>query len=67
MCRRKMKKSGQRGGLTVRHEGFLRHPLPLSRAGPLCWHLTARGGGGQPILSLVPVSPLPCSLIPVPR
>ena len=39
-----MKKCGQRGGLTVRLEGFLRHPLPWSRGGPLFRHLTARGG-----------------------
>ena len=41
---RKMKKCGQRGGLTVRLEGFLRHPLPWSRGGPLFRHPTARGG-----------------------
>ena len=41
---RKMKKCGQRGGLTVRLEGFLRHPLPWSRGGPLLRHPTARGG-----------------------
>ena len=40
----KMKKCGQRGGLTVRLEGFLRHPLPWSRGGPLFRHPTARGG-----------------------
>ena len=41
---RKMKKCGQRGGPTVRLEGFLRHPLPWSRGGPLFRHPTARGG-----------------------
>ena len=41
---RKMKKCGQRGGLTVRLEGFLRHPPPWSRGGPLFRHPTARGG-----------------------
>ena len=39
-----MRKCGQRGGLTVRLEGFLRHPPPWSRGGPLFWHPTARGG-----------------------
>ena len=39
-----MKKCGQRGGLTVRLEGFLRHPPPWSRGGPLFRHPTARGG-----------------------
>ena len=42
--KRKMRKCGQRGGLTVRLEGFLRHPLPSTRGGPLCRHPTARGG-----------------------
>ena len=41
---RKMKKCGQRGGLTVSLEGFLRHPPPWSRGGPLFRHPTARGG-----------------------
>ena len=41
---RKMRKCGHRGGLTVRLEGFLRHPLPWTRGGPLCRHPTARGG-----------------------
>ena len=41
---RKMKKCGQRGGLTVRLESFLRHPPPWSRGGPLFRHPTARGG-----------------------
>ena len=39
-----MRKCGQRGGLTVRLEGFLRHPPPWSRGGPLFRHPTARGG-----------------------
>ena len=60
-----MRKCGQRGGLTVRLEGFLRHPPPWSRGGPLFRHPTARGGR-PPILSLVPVYPLPSGLIPVP-
>ena len=42
--KRKMRKCGQRGGLTVRLEGFLRHPLPWTRGGPLCRHPTARWG-----------------------
>ena len=42
--KRKMRKCGQRGGLTVRLEGFLRHPPPWTRGGPLCRHPTARGG-----------------------
>ena len=41
--KRKMRKCGQRGGLTVRLEGFLRHPPPWSRGGPLFRHPTARG------------------------
>ena len=41
---RKTKRCGQRGGLTVRLEGFLRHPPPWSRGGPLFRHPTARGG-----------------------
>ena len=61
-----MKKCGQRGGLTGPLEGFLRHPPPWSRGGPLFRHPTARGGGRLPILSLVPVYPLPSGLIPVP-
>ena len=65
-----MMKYGRRGELTVRHEGFLCHLPPLSRGGPLLWHLTApergEGGGRHPIVSLVPVSPLPRGLIPVP-
>ena len=40
-----MRKCGQRGGLTVRLEGFLRHPPPWSRGGPLFRHPIARGGG----------------------
>ena len=60
-----MRKCGQRGGFTLRLEGFLRHPPPLSRGGPLFRHPTARGGR-PPILSLVPVYPLPSGLIPVP-
>ena len=60
-----MRKCGQRGGLTVRLEGFLRHPPPWSRGGPLFRHLQP-GGGRPPILSLVPVYPLPSGLIPVP-
>ena len=39
-----MRKCGQRGGLTVRLEGFLRHPPPWWRGGPLFRHQTARGG-----------------------
>ena len=39
-----MKRCGQQGGLTVRHEGFLRHPPPWSRGVPLCRHLRSRGG-----------------------
>ena len=39
-----MKKGGQRGGLTLRLVGFLCHPPPSSRGGPLLRHLTARGG-----------------------
>ena len=39
-----MIKCGQRGGLTVRLEGFLCHTPPLSRGGPLSRHQTARGG-----------------------
>ena len=39
-----MMKCGQRGGLTVRLEGLLCHPPPLSRGGPLSRHQTARGG-----------------------
>ena len=39
-----MMKCGQRGGLTVRLGGFLRHPPPLSGGGPLSRHQTARGG-----------------------
>ena len=42
--KRMMRKCGQRGGLTVRLEGFLRHPPPWSRGGPLFRHPTARGG-----------------------
>ena len=62
-----MMKCGQRGGLTVRLEGFLCHPPPLSRGGPLSRHQTARGGlTTHPFLSLVPVCPLPHILIPVP-
>ena len=34
-----------RATVTVRLEGFLRHPPPESRVGPLFRHLTARGGG----------------------
>ena len=39
-----MWKCGQRGGLTVRLEGFLRHLLPWSRGGPLFRHPAVRGG-----------------------
>ena len=60
-----MRKCGQRGGLTVRLEGFLRHPPPWSRGGP-CFGTQQPGGGRLPILSLVPVYPLPSGLIPVP-
>ena len=42
--KRMMRKCGQRGGLTVRLEGFLRRPPPWSRGGPLFRHPTARGG-----------------------
>ena len=42
--RRLLMKCEQRGGLTVRLEGFLCHPPPLSRGGPLSRHHTARGG-----------------------
>ena len=42
--KRMMRKCGLRGGLTVRLEGFLRHPPPWSRGGPLFRHPTARGG-----------------------
>ena len=42
--KRKMRKCGQRGGLTVHLEGFLRHLPPWSRGGPLFRHPTARGG-----------------------
>ena len=42
--KRMMRKCGQRGGLTVRLEGFLCHPPPWSRGGPLFRHPTARGG-----------------------
>ena len=38
-----MMKSGQQGGLTVRLEGLLCHPLPLSRGGPVSRHQKARG------------------------
>ena len=39
-----MTSRGHRGRLTVRLVGFLCHPPPLSRGGPLCRHQTARGG-----------------------
>ena len=42
--KRMTRKCGQRGGLTVRLEGFLRHTPPWSRGGPLFRHRTARGG-----------------------
>ena len=42
--KRMKRKCGQRGGLTVRLEGFLRHPPPWSRGGPLFRHPIARGG-----------------------
>ena len=60
-----MMKCGQRGGLTVRLEGFLRHPPPWTRGGPLFRHPTARGGPTSHPLP-VPVYPLPSVLIPVP-
>ena len=41
-----MKNCAQWGGLTLHHEGLSRCPTPLMRGGPLCWHLTAHGGGG---------------------
>ena len=40
-----MMRCGQRGELTVRLVGFLCHPPPLSRRGPLSRHQAARGGG----------------------
>ena len=46
--KRKMRKCGQRGELTVRLEGFLRHPPPWTRRGPLCRHPTAGGGADCP-------------------
>ena len=42
--KRVKRKCGQRGGLTVRLEGFLHHPPPWSTGGPLFRHPTARGG-----------------------
>ena len=52
----KMRRCGQWGGLTVCLEGFLCHPPPLLRGGPLSWHLTAQGG--------LTSHPLPCACVP---
>ena len=57
-----MRKCGQRGGLTIRLEGFLRHPPPSSRGGPLFRHLTDRGGANNQSFPWCL-----CGLIPVPE